>query len=274
MVGATFGLRRLDLDNPFTLTHLGFHRDLFAEPEQTLEGVVLEPQLPADLTARLRLPDLPSAAGLPPPNTRLIPFLHFPPEGVFWPMLYAMCQDPTPEEGVIEVPGQPLLEGPLADASHAFLLELYGYDWPWRGRSVYAQMDGVLALDDEIEIAPVVGLAVAEDPPPGDPLADRTISWRYDGGNAAPTVRILMLHVRNPVGQWWVYLPGDVRSFRLPDVDGLEPMAAGEEVTVGKHGLLVEGLDLDGFDYADLGLFGNRVVDAASASVAWDVVVW
>ena len=65
-----------------------------------------------------------------------------------------------------------------------------------------------------------------------------------------------------------------ITDLMMPEVDGLEPLPAGGDVEVHKYGLVVEGFDLHGFDYGDLGLVGREVVDAASASVAWDVAVW
>ncbi len=138
------------------------------------------------------------------------------------------------------------LAGPFYDGNYVLVAEAYNY-----GQYPYSRLrkDGLLP-GDSVQVSGFLGIPRAVTPEPGGELSGSRMVWSEEG--AEPTLHVVLVRTY-PDGDpfWRLYLPGDVRTFALPDLQGAGTAGGypGGSMLWHIYAIQIPGLNFDEFTY-------------------------
>ncbi len=251
-----------NLTEEFRPLFMGVRRYLFVSAGQTY-NVDIEVDIPLNNPLTFKVQNAPR--GEPGPNmNEVIPLLDFGFEGVFGGLDTAVG-----DAEFVTAEHQPHLEGVLEDLSFF----VYGGAWTnRRGPYSLAILRSVSETDRVIELPPLLGVPIAENPRDGGRVVNNYVELNPNS-NIQPDFYFINIELFDRTPVWDVVLPGNQPFFQLPEFPDFRDLPEDERPAPYVAGPLAMYItsaraiefDYDNFEYNDFGLDNWEVF----TSTAW-----
>ncbi len=242
---AEAGWEHADDGKDFTPFAYGIVRNLVVGPEEEVSAT-LEIIYSLEGNYSFTLSQPPELSDEGPSSYRIKLFLDLGSEGYL--VRSSATVSTTDASETIYFSSQPRPDGPLADASLAVYAEAYsGGEYPFS----FVLLDPVVTQTWPGRIGPFLPVPSPLVPQSGEELEDSRIV--LDGGyGLTPTFYYIKLNTF-PDGDtfWRIYANGALRSFRLPDLDGVQNVPIRPAGSMYMHVLsaYIPSMDFDSFSY-------------------------
>lgn len=240
---------------------MGVARGVLGAPGQSIEGIVVDMNIPLDHVTPLDVEGFPQDRTGLPNVFHGSAFIDLGGEGVIpMPQLSVTRRVAAMTAERYEFAGLPAFTGTLTDARltvHARLAS-----GPVTGPGTFANtpapctglvVSGVTTPDQTVRVRNWLGIPDITAPMAGGQLpADRTV--RFDIAASSPD--LLLLTLQWQTSSWNHYAPGADRTIRYPDLStvmGLSDVPRGEAMTLSLVGVRIPDFRFDRFTYATIG---------------------
>ncbi len=238
----------------FTPAVMGVRRRLFLNPDQVIDGIDVNLDIPMDVVAKFSI-DSPPYAPEGPNTLKMESHLVFDGDDGAWDLFtHAGYQGRILQR--VEIPHFPRLEGPLEGCTIMLRAGAYkeysggGLGQPYAITTLYDIAD----VTKEIMVTPWCGVPVMVSPLTNSTVSENTLTWAVNGGSQPPDGQVMWMMGMGVVTStiWNIHAAGHIRQIKLPaqfrDMDGFP---IGERVAMGMEPIIDSRFDFNDFVNSD-----------------------